>query len=53
MTDYVLLILMTVFIAGLIVLGYKNARRRDEELLKKYGSFDKVPEKERGNHYLG
>lgn len=53
MTDYLSLILLTMFIVGLIVHGYKNAKQRDEELLKKYGSFDKVPEEKRGNHYLG
>lgn len=53
MTDYLLISLLTLAIVVLIVVGYKNARQRDLELLKKYGSFDKVPPEERGNHYLG
>lgn len=48
MIDYLILILLTVFIVVLIIIGYKTARQKDHDLLKKYGSFDKVPTEERG-----
>lgn len=51
--EYGLVVMLTLFIFVLIVLGYKDARQRDLELLKKYGSFDKVPPEERRDHYLG
>ena len=53
MIDYLLILLSTLAIVILLVIAFKNARQRDEELLKKYGSFDKIPPEEQRNHYLG
>jgi len=46
-SGYIGLIVITIFIVILFLLGYKDARRRDEALIKKYGSVDKIPPNER------
>lgn len=49
-SGYIGLIVITIFIVIVFLLGdhlYKDARRRDEALIKKYGSVDKIPSNER------
>jgi len=45
--EYTMIGLLSLFIIILFILGYRDAMRRDEALLKKYGSVDKIPPEER------